>query len=74
MKGLEGKRGIEYVRLRKRRLEGGGGGGGGREKIRQKRTKTPPPLNFPPFGCKIDFSERGGGGDYMIHLLKAQIF
>ena len=36
------------------------GGGGEGEKIRQKREE--PPKNFPPSGCKIDFSAGGGGG------------
>ena len=33
---------------------------GEREKIRQKWKETP--KNFPPCGCKIDFSRRRGGG------------
>ena len=35
----------------------GGGGGGGKKK--EKREKKPP-KNFPPCGCKIYFSGRGG--------------
>ena len=45
----------KWVQREKIKKRGGGGG-----KIR-------PPKNFPPFGCKIDFSARGGG---IIHLHK----
>ena len=33
---------------------------GKREKVRQKREETSK-KKFPPSGCKIDFSARGGG-------------
>ena len=37
------------------------------KKIRQKEEETHQ-TNFPPCGCKIDFSGRWGGGNNMLHL------